>query len=82
MTAGRRVDSQKKQWAFPEKNWNPPAEDINGNSQGGRVKVVGISGGMSKFEQKTWISRGFNAKKVNLTWVYNFYQEKPNTMRD
>ena len=28
--------------AFPEKNWNSPVEDINGNFQGGRVEVVEI----------------------------------------
>ena len=45
-------------WAF---------EDINGKFQGGRVKVVGIQGGLSKFKGKTWISRGVNAKKVKIS---------------
>ena len=49
-------------WAFPEKFENPRVEDINGNFQGGRVKVVGIPGGISKFEGKTRISKGVNAK--------------------
>ena len=30
----------------------------------GRVTVVGILGGMSKFEGKAWISRVVNAKRV------------------
>ena len=50
-------------WAFPEKFENPRVEDINGNFQGGRVKVVGIPGGISKFEGKTRISKGVNANK-------------------
>ena len=29
----------------------------------GRVKVVGISGGMPEFEEKTWIFREVEAKK-------------------
>ena len=29
----------------------------------GRVKVVGISGGMPEFEEKTWIFREVDAKK-------------------
>ena len=37
----------------------PVVEDINGKFQGGRVKVVGIPGGITpKNKEKTWISRG------------------------
>ena len=32
----------------------------------GRVKVVGIPGGISKFEGKTRISKGVNAKKWKI----------------
>ena len=32
--------------AFPEKKLKAPVEDINGNFHGGRVKVVGVSGGV------------------------------------
>ena len=51
---------------FSRKNLKPPIEDINGNFQRDRVKVVGIPGGMSKFEGKTRISRGVNAKKWKI----------------
>ena len=44
----------------------PPVEDINGNFQVGRVKVVGIPGGLSKFEGKTRIFNGVNAKKWKI----------------
>ena len=33
-------------WDFLEKNWKPTVKDINGKFQGGRVKVVGILGGI------------------------------------
>ena len=44
---------------FSRKKLKPPVEDINGNFQGRRVKVVGNPGGqkMSKFEGKARISR-------------------------
>ena len=35
-------------WAFPEKDCNPPVEDINRKFQGSKLKI----------EEKTWISRG------------------------
>ena len=46
---------------FPEKNYYPPVEDINGNFQGGKTKIDGNPEGMLKIEEKTWISRG---------WIY------------
>ena len=49
-------------------------EDINGKFQEGRVKVVGIPGGYTNIEEKTYISRGsmqkngkFQGVTVNLT---------------
>ena len=46
----------------------PSVEYIDVNFQGGcRVKVVGIPGIMSKFEGKTRISKGFNAKSGKLS---------------
>ena len=45
------------------RNPPPPVKDINEKFQGG-VKVVGIPGGMSKFEGKTRISKGGIWKKV------------------
>ena len=50
---------------FSRKNCEPPVKDINGKLQGVRAKVFGIPGGdMPKFEEKTWISRGVNVKKL------------------
>ena len=43
-----------------------PVDDINRKFQGGRVKVVGIPGDIPKVEEKTWISRGVNAKKWKI----------------
>ena len=53
---------------FSRKKMKPPVEDINGNFQGDRVKAVGIPGipDMSKFEGKTRISKGVNAKKWKI----------------
>ena len=32
----------------------------------GKLKIVGIPGGVPKFEEKTWISRRVNTKKVEI----------------
>ena len=32
------------------------------------LKVVGIPGGICKFERNTWIPIGINAKKVENSW--------------
>ena len=80
-----RVNFSK--WAFPEKIRNPFVEDINGNFLGGRVKLVRIPGGMSKFEGKTRISKGVNTKNQGLTQKIDilnkgelfFFLEKLNT---
>ena len=55
---------------FSRKNCSPPIEDINGKFQGVKVKVVGIPWGIfefwnsSKIEEKTWISRESQCKKM------------------
>ena len=38
----------------------------NERIQRGRVKIVGIPEGTPKIEEKTWISRGFDAKKWEI----------------
>ena len=61
------VQSQRIQikWAFPEKMSTPLLRISMENS---RViaKVVEIPGGTPKIEEKTWISRGVNAKKWKI----------------
>ena len=51
-------------WAFPEKNLKSTVEDINENFQLGRMKVVGIPGGMSKFEGKRVFPKRLMQNKV------------------
>ena len=58
--------SSGSKWAFPKKELKPPCWRYQWNFPGGRVKVVGITGGMSKFEWKTRISKGVNAKKLEI----------------
>ena len=51
-------------------------EDINGKFQEGRVKVVGIPGGYTNIEEKTYISRGVNAKKWKIPGGYGKFDWK------
>ena len=51
-------------WTSPEKkNCNPPCWRYQWKIPEGRVKVVGIPGGYTKIEEKTWISRGISIQK-------------------
>ena len=42
------------EWAFPEKNYDPPVGDINGKFQGVRLKVAGIPRRYAKIGRKNF----------------------------
>ena len=44
------------EWAFPERNCDPPVGDINGKFQGVRLKVAGIPGRYAKIGGKNFFS--------------------------
>ena len=54
---------------FPEKNLKPPVEDINGNFQGGRVKVVGIPGVCQNLREKRGFLEGLMQKSGKFQGV-------------
>ena len=54
------------EWAFPERNCDPPVGDINGKFQGVRLKVAGIPGRYAKIGGKNFFFHGGRGSQCKI----------------